>query len=646
MNLTHWAPLLLVTAFFIWVWPNPRTDNRTRTAMAVVCVLVGYNYLYWRLTSTVLGHYDKTWIEQTWVFTVWLVEAIGYIEITIFLLIMSRYCDRTPDADRFEQQDMTHWPSVDVFIPTYNEPIDVLEKTTIGAKYLDYPNKTVYVLDDGRRQWLREFCESVGVEYVTRYENNHAKAGNMNNGLRSSSGDLVAIFDADFVPGRNFLKRTVGFFQDRTVGIVQTPQHFFNKDPVQTNLNLSNEFPDEQRLFFDEMAASRDAWGVAFCCGSCSIARREALDQIGGFPTASITEDLLTTLTMLRKGYRTIYLNEKLSQGLAADSIKGFFVQRQRWCQGAIQCMYLKEGPLGPGLPLMQRILFFPISWLTMYPTRFMLVTIPLMYFYFNLVPLYFTSVEDLMFYQMPVFLAFFLNMRWMVGGKYMPVVSVAASVFASVRMIPIIIMSLVKPFGAGFKVTPKGSDAVGQRGADMTTFWVIFGTIILTVVGIVINVVPEYSVIKIDGFFPVGVIWALLNIIILIVAAMLCFEGPRYRQEERFTINEPVVLQINDQSWSGVLVDASASGCKIQLTEWWPNGVDFRAEVDFPDVGVIQLKPVRVNRGAIMFTFELTGAQRELMIRKLFSGQYDNAVAEIKNYTSIVKKLWQRGYH
>ena len=640
--LIDWIPLLLVAAVFIWIWDYPKTDETARTVVALVCMASGVSYLYWRLTGTVFGHDDKTLTSQIWVFTVWLVEVLAYLEITVFLLIMSRYRDRNPESLSFQYE---HYPSVDIFIPTYNEPIDVLEKTIIGAKYIDYPNKTVYILDDGRREWLQNLCKDYGVEYITRYENSHAKAGNMNNGLKQTSGDFIAIFDADFVPYHSFLKQTVGFFRDPSVGIVQTPQHFFNKDPIQINLSIADEFPDEQRLFFDEMATSRDAWDAAFCCGSCSIARRSALDKIGGFPTASITEDLLTTSTMLRKGYKTIYLNKKLSQGLAADSIKGFFVQRQRWCQGAIQCMYLPEGPLGPGLTWLQRVLFFPISWLTMYPTRFMLVVIPLMYFYFNLPPLYFTNAGDLIFYQLPMFMAFFLNMRWMVNGKYVPIVSTAASIFASVRMIPTIIFSLFKPFGKGFKVTPKGSDAVGERGADMTTFWVIFATIILTAAGMAINVVPEYAVIEKDGFFPVGVLWALFNIILLVVAAMLCFEGARPRSEERFVINEPSDIYVKGVKYSVNLLEASVSGCRIKLNEGYQIEKNQLISINISGVGRVKIKTVRVSNGEVGCLMELDSYQRELLIAKLFSGYYDNAVYTVRNHVSLFRKIWNRGF-
>ncbi|OOZ36705.1 hypothetical protein BOW52_10615 [Solemya elarraichensis gill symbiont] len=179
----------------------------------------------------------------------------------------------------------------------------------------------VWVLDDGKREWLKEFCKEHNVNYLTREDNSHAKAGNLNDGLKHASGELFAIFDADFVPLSDYLKRTTGFFVNNPdVGLVQTPQHFYNRDPIQSNLYLDKLLPDEQRLFFDVMAPCRDRWNAAFCCGSCSITRRKAVDEIGGIPTSSITEDLLTTLSLLKAGYKTIYLNEKLSPSVSLIS--------------------------------------------------------------------------------------------------------------------------------------------------------------------------------------------------------------------------------------------------------------------------------------------------------------------------------------
>ena len=540
-----YIPLLLVTAFFLVVWDVPRTHGNVRQWVCMVPVLLSLQYLAWRLFNTVWRENDDSLIAQTWIFGVWSIEVLACIEVAIFLLIMSRTNTRSEQADRHVMP--TPLPAVDIFIPTYNEPLDVLEKTIIAAAAMDYPHKTVWVLDDGRREWLRVFCEEIGVRYLTRPDNSHAKAGNMNHALGYAQGEFIAVFDADFVPSQAFIQRTLGFFRDPEIGIVQTPQHFYNKDPIQTNLGLTQIYPDEQRLFFDQMAASRDAWQAAFCCGSCSIMRRKAVDAIGGIPTQSITEDLLTTLVMLRKGYQTIYLNERLSMGLAAESIEGFFVQRERWCRGAIQSLFLRWGPLGPGLTPMQRLLFFPTSWLTQYFVRLFLLLIPLAYLLLGWMPLQFTNTGDLIRFQLPLLAGLFLATRWLVGSHYIPLVSVPASIFASFRLAPTVLASLIQPFGKPFRVTPKGSMSVGGRQVDTVTLAPILLTLALTLLGLLINVTPELAVVPFTEFFPIAVFWSGLNVLALALAALLCIEGPRLRREERFELKEPALLH-----WGG----------------------------------------------------------------------------------------------
>jgi cellulose synthase (UDP-forming) len=647
MSLVAFVPLGLICTLYLLLWDSPKQNVKIRITFSIISGILAVCYLIWRLKQTVWLPESFGLTNQVWVVVIWLVEVLAFIEVGTFLLIMSRTNQRSSQADEYERNDKHQLPAVDVFIPTYNEPIDVLEKTILGAVNIDYTNKKVWVLDDGRREWLAAYCRDKGVGYLTRPDNSHAKAGNMNHALRHTSGEFVCIFDADFVPFKNFIKRTIGFFEDPTIGIVQTPQHFYNKDPIQTNLSISQDYPDEQRLFFDEMAASRDGWDAAFCCGSCSIHRRAALEAVGGVPTESITEDLLTTLVMLRKGYRTIYLNERLSMGLAAESIQGFFVQRERWCQGAIQSLYLKSGPLGPGLSLIQRLLFFPTSWLVQYAVRLMLIILPLIYLLTGMIPFYFTNINELIFFQIPVFVAFFLNMRWLVGGKYVPIVSAASSVFASFRLFPVVVTSLIKPFGTPFKVTPKGSSSVGGRNAELFTFYQILTVILLTVIGLLINVWPEFSVIQFDEFFPIAVFWSVLNLLVLVLASLLCFEGPRMRVEERFVLNEPVTVTLGEDVLSAVLIDASIDGCKLQLEErWWGRPLPDSLYFSIEQVGKVKILPVRVNRGAIAARFEYESDEvRDRMITKLFTGQYHNAVEMASGISEILRRLWNRAF-
>jgi len=646
------APTFVVLALFLlgpFNWSRHQTWTR-----AITCAFVGtiaLRYMLWRLTQTVLPYpYDG--FNFYWVWFVFIVELLAFTEVLLFLVLMSRYVDRSAEADRlaksFFARDEAELPTVDVFIPTYNEPLDVLERTIVGALSLDYPadKLKVYVLDDQRRDWLKHFCEKKKAIHVTRGDNSHAKAGNMNNGLKVSSGEFVAVFDADFVPYRHFLRRTLPFFSDESIGIVQTPQHFFNVDPVQSNLGLENIWPDEQRLFFDEIAPSRDTWDVSFCCGSCSIARRKAVDAIGGFPTESITEDLLTTLSMLNKGYKTRYLNERLSMGLAAENLTGYFVQRERWCQGGIQTLYLHNGPLrGPGLSLFQRIMFLPASWLVQYLVRFMILIVPIAYLWFGLLPLYFTDIADYVSYQVPLLAAYFLLMLWITPTRYLPVISSAVGTFATFRMLPTVVSSLVQPFGKPFRVTPKGSGNETNH-FDRYSFAWIAGLITITAIGLLINIVPETTNVQ-GQFSPIAALWAGINIVVLAIASLICFEKPRrlfhaFKLEENATVDDvpgQVVSLALDKAVVAVSPEArfQSSSVLLKLNGFAP----FKTELKR-----VTQRRRSISRGGdtqayyLHLHFELSAADRDRMIVKLYTGQYSQDIRDIDKVAVSVNLL------
>ncbi|MBB2679713.1 UNVERIFIED_ORG: cellulose synthase (UDP-forming) [Rhizobium esperanzae] len=636
------VPTFAVLAFFFlgpFNWSRRHTWTRAVTCAFVAAVAL--RYMYWRLTETVLPYPDGG-PSFYWVWILFIVEVLACVEVILFLILMSRYVDRSAEADRlgriFFARDQRELPTVDVFIPTYNEPLDVLERTIIGARSLDYPadKLNVYVLDDQRRDWLKAYCQEKNVIHVTRGDNSHAKAGNMNNGLKVSSGEFIAIFDADFVPYRHFLRRTLPFFSDDSIGIVQTPQHFFNVDPVQSNLGLENIWPDEQRLFFDEIAPSRDAWDVSFCCGSCSIARRKAVDAIGGFPTESITEDLLTTLSMLNKGYKTRYLNERLSMGLAAENLTGYFVQRERWCQGGIQTLYLYNGPLrGPGLTLFQRIMFLPASWLVQYLVRFAVLLVPIVYLWFGLLPLYFTDIADYVAHQVPLLAAYFLLMLWITPTRYLPVVSSAVGTFATFRMLPTVVSSLVRPFGKPFRVTPKGSGNEANQ-FDRYSFTWIASIVTVTVLGLLVNVVPETSHVQ-GQFSPVAAWWSGINIVVLLIASLICFEKPR-RLFHAFKLDEPAVVDDVPGQIVSLALDKAVVAVH-NMARFQSKSVMLKIAGFDPieaELGQVTQRRSSISRSGdrqayyLHLYFELSGAARDNMIVKLYTGQYSRDIRDI----------------
>ena len=484
--------------------------------------------------------------------------------------MLTRTSDHTAEADgherRLRRSPASTLPRVDVFLCTYNEGLEVLEGPIIAAKGMDYPNFTVWVLDDGRRGWLRDFCEAQGVSYLTRPDNTHAKAGNINHALSRTDAELFAVLDADFAPRKDFLMRTVGFFEDPTIGIVQTPHHFINADIYEMNLGLGDHSPNEQRLFFDTVQPSRDAWDCAFCCGSASVQRRSALMGIGGVPTDSVTEDILSSLILLRKGYVTRFLNEPLAFGLSPESVAGMYVQRQRWCRGGLQLLFLRDGVLGPGLTWIQRLFFFPIDWLVQTPVRLFAVLVPIVYLWTGLPPLEHAGLPDLIDYQLPVLVALMGPMIWLSGGRYLPLLSTGFSLLLSFRLVPTIVSTLIKPFGVPFRVTPKGKGA-GQ-GVDDFARGCAMSLLFLTMLGLLINARPETRVIADPEHRAAATFFSMLNAGALVLAILAGRDRGRPRTAERFRTAASVICETDDGTRISVkLLDVSVGGAGID----WP---------------------------------------------------------------------------
>jgi cellulose synthase (UDP-forming) len=228
------SPAILVGGAALIVLPWLKEDDeRARAAMVAVMIVLMWRYMIWRWLGTLPP------AELTLEFAVGVVfaavETAMLAGSTISLAFLARLSNRSPDVDRNAAwlAEMNPPPLVDVFICTYNEEAAILERTIVGALAMDYPRYRVWVLDDGRRAWLQTLSEELGAHYLTRPDNAHAKAGNINNGLHHVAGlteppDFVSILDADFVPAPQFLRRTLSLFREGDVGIVQTPQHFMN----------------------------------------------------------------------------------------------------------------------------------------------------------------------------------------------------------------------------------------------------------------------------------------------------------------------------------------------------------------------------------------------------------------------------------
>jgi cellulose synthase (UDP-forming) len=600
------------------------------SVFAVVWLVVAW-YLHWRLFVTMLPA-DGTWYELGWLWLCFAIEVLSIFDQLILYVTFLRTSDRSAEADRHEARvralPADQLPSVDVYIPTYNEPLEVLEKTITGALCLDYPNVRIWVLDDGRRPWLKAFCEDKGVGYLNRPNNAHAKAGNINHALTCTNAEFVAIFDADFVAQRNFLKRVVGFFADPKIGIVQIPHAFYNHDPMQANLALRKSLPDEQRFFFDVIMPSRDAWDAAFCCGSNSLTRRAALRAVGdALPTQSITEDMLLTMTLLRKGYVTRYLCERLAFGLAPETVDAFFVQRQRWARGAIQILYLASGPFGRGLTLMQRLLFLPTHWLSLGPRSTMAIIAPVVFLWTGISPVFDVGPSDVLYYFLPMVLALAGGVWAFAPRQHFPLASQVQNTFLSFKILPVVLATLIKPFGHPFEVTPKGATSQVSTYAH-GIFWTAGSLLGLTFLGLIINTIPEWRIIGNVDVLPIVAFWSAINAVVLFLVCMLSLQAPMRRGEERLEFNEPIwIVAPNGTISTGRIKDISLSGARLET------GADRALSVRAGDGVRVFIIEVGFVAGTVMRTagqflgvqFDLPkSVERDLLIRKLFTAGLD----------------------
>lgn len=333
-----------------------RVPGHFATLMLIaLSVTVSARYIWWRYTATLNwnNNLDLTFgllllAAETYS---WVVLLMGYVQTAWPL--------RRKPAPLPE--DTGQWPSVDLMIPTYNEGLDVVKPVVFAALGMDWPadKLRIHLLDDGKRNAFRDFAAEVGINYITRPDNSNAKAGNLNNALKHTDGELVALFDCDHIPTRAFLQLTVGWFlKNKKMALVQTPHHFFSPDPFERNFGHFGTSPNENMLFYGLVQDGNDLWNSSFFCGSCAVLKRSALEEIGGFAVETVTEDAHTALRLHRHGYDSAYLRIPLAAGLATESLSAHVGQRIRWARGMVQIFRMDNPLLGRGLSFFQRICY------------------------------------------------------------------------------------------------------------------------------------------------------------------------------------------------------------------------------------------------------------------------------------------------
>jgi cellulose synthase (UDP-forming) len=516
--------IFLIAPLLPWKMPF------VRGVAAGLAVFFNIRYLLWRVFETL----PQAGLSPAYIWggAVLTAELIAVVQISLHTILFIRLSDRSPEADDHEMDLLARvsLPTIDVFIPTVNEGWDILERSIEAAMNLSWDREKlkVWVLDDGDRHWLAERCATDGVGYIRRDGNKGYKAGNINNGLARTYGEFILSLDADFVVYKNYLERTVGFMSDPKIGLVQTPGNLTNPDPIQYNLLGEAAWPEEQRVFTDIVQPARDVWDNAFCYGGSFLVRRSALEVIGGIPEDSITEDLYSSYLLRAHGYTVRYLNESLSEGLAAESLASFIRQRCRWALGTLQCLYLKGGPLrARGLSLMDRIFFLdPVFFYLSYFWPFLILTAPAVYWWTGIPPLN-AEVGHLLTMMVPRMAINMIVLYWLTGRRVVPIVSELGRIVGIFYLVPAVVRGLLDPFGHSFRVTLKGEtrDEYVIQWAAMRGFLILLG---ITISGMLLNLSP-YGIRWLiwDTNTPQVLAFTIFDFWLIFLAMLICVERP-----------------------------------------------------------------------------------------------------------------------
>ncbi|MEO9789131.1 MAG: UDP-forming cellulose synthase catalytic subunit [Aurantimonas coralicida] len=551
--------------------------------------LVVLRYAYWRTTSTLPSADDLT----NFIPAIILYGAEMYC---LLMLAMSLFVSADPlERPQAPQYPDDELPSVDVFVPSYNESSDILSLTLAAAKSLDYPQDKlhVYLLDDGgtdekrlssdhktalaaqtRHEELQYLCRDLGVGYLTRPANVHAKAGNLNNGLAHSSGALVVVFDADHAPAREFLRETVGFFKrDPRLFLVQTPHFFSNPDPLEKNLSTFRTMPSENEMFYGTIQKGLDKWNAAFFCGSAAVLRRSALDQVGGFSGVSITEDCETALDLHSRGWNSLYVDRPMVSGLQPETLVSFIGQRSRWCRGMIQILLLKNPAFRSGLTLAQRICYMSSGMFWFFPfVRLVFLASPLLFILFDM-KIFDASVDEFVAYSLTYLFAGELLRNYLYGRVRWPWVSDLYEYIQSVYLVRAIMSVLINPRRPTFNVTAKGLTMDRDRLSDLSwPYFVIFGALLLTM-GVAIyryQTEPE-----IGGMLLVVGTWNLMNLVVAGAALGVVTERMERRQAPRMPSARKGELVVAGATVPVVIEDVSLGGAKVAVLGRLPEAID-----------------------------------------------------------------------
>jgi len=526
--------------------------RRMRKAAALVGLAVYAIYLGYR------GLYTLNPDALAFSLAVYVAEIHGFFSLAFYYFQIWEVRRRTVPAP-------PEGLSVDVYITTFNEDVDLLRQTVRGAINMRYPHRTL-VLDDGRRPEVKALCDALGCEYLARETNEHAKAGNWNHAFARTSGAIIATFDADHVPRADFLERTLGFFADPKVALVQVPQRYHNLDSLQHRVDWRNRrLYGEQDVFFNLVMPGKDHWNASFFCGTGAVLRRSALEPYGGLVTGTITEDMHTALALQAEGWKSVYLNELLVTGLAPMDFASYSSQRLRWAEGNLKIIRRLNPLTHCGLTFAQRVCYFA----SMYHWT---IGFPKLVFYLAPPLILFTGQFPIAQFDRTFVLMYLAHLATLVGSYKLLARGTGRlfmdELFNMANFYTLLVASarfLIGRRASRFVVTSKrGGEGRDDRAA--LPHYALAGFTVLALVWSGLGL--GFGVTEDVVGAGVATFWALYNLTLMLMVATFARRPSQKRQAVRFRASVPVeLLDVPANGWLGVTLDLAESGCTLL----WP---------------------------------------------------------------------------
>jgi len=613
--------LLLLWPLALIQRPEAESPLWARRSLILLISVLTFRYLHWRCSASL--NLDSSVSTSL---SILLMLAESWLLITGLLplwLAWRRIPDRRREARKRHQDWQTSdWrPHVDILVPTYGEPLVVLQRSLLGCTQQSYPHTSVWLLDDAGREEVKQLADRLGCHYLHRPERLHAKAGNLNAGLSQCHGELVAVFDADFIPQQRFLEHSIGFLLDPDVALLQTPQSFINADPVMRNLRMESWLLPDEESFYRWIEPVRDGWGAVVCAGTAFVVRRRALDEIGGFVEGALSEDYVTGIALRAQGWKLLYLQQKLSAGLAAESMEDFVRQRQRWANGTLQSLALPHGPLRAyGLSPGQRLAYLEgvIHWLNNLP-RLVLMLMPLSYGLLGVAPILLDqrAIIELM---LPLWGTVLLSIGWLNRNSRSALLTELTS---WVLTVPLVVSLICKVLGApiGFRVTPKHR----QRSQGGWAWFLALPLIVLSLFNLanLLRLVQQLWLESLGELGPLqlGLVWAGLNLLGTLIALRACWNPPQTDPAPWLSLDHGAeVIDSGGHRHPCRITCISESGVELAFATKVPpmihdSQLHWTAAVPALPVVTLQIQ----ERRAALDWGELSQPQRHSLIRWLF---------------------------